>query len=478
MPERPKQRWRVEKDVVGPKKVPARAYYGIHVVRGQENFPIGREVVHPLLIRAIACIKLAAAEANMRLGMLDRKRGKLLRRAAKEIIAGKFGDQFPLKAFTAGAGTPFNMAVNEVMANRALELAGKPRHDPWIQHHDHPNMSQSSNDVVPTAIRIASLWLTNDLLKTLERLSSSFSKKSKQFKNVIKAGRTHLRDAVPISLGQEFEGYAGAMEKAVERIREATKRVARVGLGGTAIGTGLNAHPKYRKMAIRYLKKATRLSLYTSNNLFETHQSQADLLELSDSLAELAVELGRICNDLRLLYSGPATGFNEIELPAVEPGSSIMPAKYNPSIPEAVNMTCYQVIGNSAAVAAAAGAGQLEINVMTPVIAKNLLDSLEIMRDAAAVLEAKCIRGIRANEEVCKQYFEKNGESSITALSPYIGYEVGTHIAQEATRFRRSIRELVAEKGLMAEKEIGKILKPSALIRPNVKSKVMRKGKK
>ncbi|MEN6372250.1 MAG: aspartate ammonia-lyase [Armatimonadota bacterium] len=450
---------RVERDALGERTVPKDVYWGIHTERSIENFPISGLSYPSEMPRAIGAIKAAAAQANMELSVLDPEIGNLIVQAAREVMEGIFDNQFPVDVYQAGAGTSFNMNANEVIANRALALIDEPRGNyKKIGPNDHVNMSQSTNDAFPTALRIAALWkLERELYPAVERLRDAFTSKSEEFADILTAGRTHLQDAVPITLGQEFGGYAAAVERAIERIRESADALKRVNLGATAVGTGINTPPGYQPIVVDRLSKLTELELQPAENLFEITQSAADFSLVSSALRLLALEMIRISNDLRLLSSGPKTGFAEIRLPAVQPGSSIMPGKVNPSIPEMVDMVGFQVVGNDTTVALAVQAGQMELNVMLPVVAYNLLQSVRILSRAALVLSSRCIEGITANRETAEKYAEES-EAVVTALSPHIGYLKAADIAKEALSSNKSIREIALEQDLMDEEELDRVL--------------------
>ena len=462
-----KKKTRIEKDSLGELEVPDEAYYGIQTVRAIRNFPISGLKPHKSFIQSIAMIKWAAAEANMACNPLNRKIGKAIQKAANEIIEGRWIDQFVVDVFQAGAGTSFNMNTNEVIANRAIELSGGKRGEYHRIHpNDHVNQSQSTNDVFPTAIRIAALLMLQNLEPALIRLEKELGAKAKEFSHVIKSGRTHLQDAVPIRLGQEFSGYARAIRRARGRIKIAGKGLRELGLGGTAVGTGINTHPRYQEKAVSALQRISGLRLSPSSNLFERMQSMADFVALSGSLRELAVELIRIANDLRLLASGPRTGFAEINLPPVQPGSSMMPGKVNPVMAEVTAMVGFQVIGNDMTIALAAQAGQLELNVMMPVICFNLLQSLEILTHDIELFTGRCIKGITANVLKCRETANQS-VGLATILNPTIGYEAATSVAKESIKTGKSLREIVIEKGILSTREVDSVLDPFRMTRPN-----------
>lgn len=451
---------RREKDTLGEKDVPLDAYYGIQTVRAIENFPISSIYPHPQFIKATAMIKRAAAEANMATGNLDHKIGEAIVNAAQEVIDGKWHDQFVVDVFQAGAGTSHNMNANEVIANRAIELLGGKKGNYRLVHpNDHVNMSQSTNDVFPTAMRIATLFLLQELFSVLDGLSEDLFRKSEEFDMVIKSSRTHLQDAVPIRLGQEFASYSLTIEKGAVRIKKAMEALKELGIGATAAGTGINTHPLYREKVIKFLQDITDMELKLSGNMVESTQSMADFVEVSGALKILAVELIRIANDLRLMSSGPRTGFSEVTLPAVQPGSSIMPGKINPVMAEVLNMVAFQVVGNDLTISIAAQAGQLELNVMMPVINFNLLQSIEILKNVLKSFTEKCIKGITANLERCKELAERS-IGLATVLNPYIGYEAAAKVANEALLSGDTIRDVVLKRGILTREEVEKILDP------------------
>ena len=469
-----KKRLRREKDPLGEKEVPMNAYYGIQTARAIENFPISGIPPKKEFIVAFAMVKKAAAIANMSTGDLNKRIGKAIIRAADEIIQGKLHKEFVVDVYQAGAGTSHNMNANEVIANRAIELLGGKKGDYRLLHpNDHVNMSQSTNDTFPTGMRIASLFMTETLITELRQLEKTLSDKAKEFDKIIKSARTHLQDAVPIRLGQEFRAYAGAIAKAIKRIEDAadgsnpeTSGLKELGIGATAAGTGINTHPVYRRYVIKALKDITGIKdLRPAEDMLEAINSMADFINLSAALRGLAIELIRIANDLRLLSSGPRTGFAEIILPPVQPGSSIMPGKVNPVMAEMLNMICFQVIGNDTAIALAAQAGQLELNVMMPVINYNLLQSLEILKNGIRAFTQRCVKGIRADKARCKEMAEKT-VGLATVLNPFIGYEKAASVAKEAALKGKSIKEVALEMGILSRKEMEKILNPMAMTRP------------
>lgn len=437
--------FRIERDPLGETRVPADALYGVQTKRALDNFRISRLRANPALITAFAEIKKAAAQANMENGVIERAIGEAIVHAADELISGSFDDQFNLDVFQAGAGTSYNMNVNEVLANRALELLGSLHGDYSRVHpNDHVNKSQSTNDTMPTAMRIACLRLLGQLIIVLDQLARSMREKAGEFRDVEKSGRTHLHDATPMTMGDEFDGYAGNIERATDRLRMAGAPLLEIPLGGTAIGTGVNTHPDYAWLVVERLAEITELPLIEAPNRFQSMQSLGDFVALSGALRGLAVEIGKIANDLRLLNSGPRTGLAEIELPAMQPGSSIMPGKVNPAIPEMLNMVCFHVIGHDVAITMCGEAGQLELNVMMPYVAYALMESLEIMTHAAKTFDKKCVRGIAANRERCRWYAE-NTVGLATLLNEELGFMGAAELANRAIDSGKNIQELLEE---------------------------------
>ena len=444
---------RQERDSLGEREVPSEAYYGVQTLRAVENFPVSGRRERPELISAYALIKIAAAQANMSLGILDRERGDAIVKAAEEILEGKFADQFPVDIFQAGAGTSFNMNVNEVIANRALELLGKDRGQyEYLSPNDHVNLSQSTNDTFPTASHIAIVREAERLETVLEHLATSFHKKGVEFSHLPKTGRTHLMDAIPVTLGDEFLAYSSAITRAAGRIRERRDGLLEVAIGGTATGTGANAPPEYREKVLANLRTLTNLELVPARNSFEALQSRAPMAAFSGSLREFSLDLIRIANDLRLMSSGPTAGFDEIVLPPVQPGSSIMPGKVNPVMPECADMIAFQIIGNDTVVSFAAQAGQFELNVMTPAIVHNILESIALLDHYLPVFTTHCIDGIAANE---RRLISTIGINPIlaTLLSPKIGYLRAAEIAHESMVTHRPIREIALERGILTKEE-------------------------
>jgi aspartate ammonia-lyase len=459
---------RIERDPLGELPVPADACYGIQTQRAVLNFPISGLRVPEALVTSTVLVKKAAAEANMALGRLDGRIGEAIVQAAGEILAGALRDEFVVDVYQAGAGTSHNMNANEVLANRAAEHLGEPKGVYAVVHpNDHVNMGQSTNDTFPTATRLALLLQHGGLLQAARGLAAAFARKAGEFATVLKVGRTHLQDAVPITLGQEFGGYAACLERAADWMETASGELRELNLGATAVGTGLNAGPEYVERVIANLRRDTRLDLKPAANLFRVTQSMGDVVAYSGALRRLSVELGKIASDLRLLSMGPRAGLSEIVLPAVQPGSSIMPGKVNPSVPEMVNQVCFQVIGCDATIAAAAEAGQLELNVMMPVIAWNALHASAILTRAMETLRARTVEGIVANAGRARELLDRS-TAVATALSPYLGYAVTAEIAKDAVKTGRAIREIVLARGLLDEERLDAILSVEAMTKPGV----------
>jgi aspartate ammonia-lyase len=465
------QETRIEKDSLGELQVPANAYYGVQTARAVANFPISGLRPNPAFVRATIQIKKAAAIVNSKLGQLPKEKADAIVKAADEILNGQLADQFVVDVFQAGAGTSHNMNTNEVLANRAIELLsdgeGKRGDYKLINPNDHVNMAQSTNDVIPTAIRLAALELCEEFFPMLERLQHALAEKAREFDPYVKSGRTHLQDAVPIRLGQEFSAYAVSVGKHRGRLKAAADDLKELGIGGTAAGSGLNAHIRYSEEMAKQLSEQTGLQLTATRNAFETMQSMAPFVGVSSALRNLALDMIRIANDLRLLASGPRTGFAEIELPPVQPGSSIMPGKVNPVLAEMLDMVCFHVIGNDTTVAMASQAGQLELNVMMPVIAHDLLEALTVFRNALDAFAEKCVRGITADPERCREYAEKS-LSLITALNPHVGYAKAAEIAKEMLKSNRGAREVTREMGLMKDEELDVVLNLESMTGPEI----------
>lgn len=436
---------RTESDSLGEVLVPAEALYGAQTMRAAMNFRVSGLRAWRAFIWGQATIKRAAAEVNQNLGLLDAERAMAIAEAAEEVRSGKWDDQFIVDPFQAGAGTSHNMNANEVIANRATLLLGGALGEYRVHPNDHVNMSQSTNDTIPTAIRMGCLWRLDELLQAVDDLSSALAERAETFDDVLKSGRTHLQDAVPVRLGQEFGAYAIAVARDSQRIRRAAEGMRRLGIGGTATGTGLNAHPEYHLRMVTRLNELSGLELTRSDNLFESMQSMADMVDFSASLRTLALTLVRVANDIRLLASGPATGLNEIHLPAVQPGSSIMPGKVNPVMAEMLDMAMFHVIGGDTTVSLAAQAGQLELNVMMPVIAHNLFEMMQVMIGSIRSFTEKCVRGIEANREQAAAWLEKNA-IVVTALNPLIGYAAGADLVKEALAHGESVRQVALKR--------------------------------
>ncbi|MDK2836253.1 MAG: aspartate ammonia-lyase [Thermosediminibacterales bacterium] len=461
-------RYRVEHDLLGEKQIPKDAYYGIHTLRAKENFPLTGRPIHRKLIMALVTVKKAAALANMELGFLPEKVGRAILCACDEILSGNLLDQFIVDSIQGGAGTSTNMNANEVIANRAIEILGGVKGDYSIVHPlSHVNLSQSTNDVYPTALRIAAIWLLRPLSESMARLQEALQEKENEFSDVIKVGRTQLQDAVPVTLGQEFGAYAQAVARDRWRLYKVEERLRQVNIGGTAVGTGLNADRRYIYLVTEKLQDLTGLGLARAEYLMDLTQNADVFVEVSGLLKSAAVNLSKIANDLRLLSSGPRTGFCEINLPSMQAGSSIMPGKVNPIIPEAVNQVAFQVMASDLAITLAAQAGQLELNAMLPLIAHNLLESLELMERTVNIFIDRCVSGITANRERCKKLLDQSF-STLTALTPHIGYEAATEVARMALSEGLSVRQAVLKLGLMDEEKLDKVLRPYELTKPGI----------
>jgi aspartate ammonia-lyase len=459
---------RREHDLLGDRDVPADAYYGVHTLRAIENFPITgtRISIYPDLIAALASIKSAAARSNHELGLLDATRTDAIVAAAEEIRAGKLHEQFVVDVIQGGAGTSTNMNANEVIANRALELLGHPKGDYKFLHpNEHVNMSQSTNDVYPTALKLAAYAGIMQLVDAMAVLRQSFEAKSEEFKDVIKMGRTQLQDAVPMTLGQEFSTYAVMLGEDEQRLKEAVALICEINMGATAIGTGINSHPDYAALVCRHLREITGIPVVTASNLIEATQDCGAFVQLSGVLKRVAVKLSKTCNDLRLLSSGPRVGLNEINLPPMQAGSSIMPGKVNPVIPEVVNQIAFEVIGNDVTVSFAAEAGQLQLNAFEPIIAHSLFKSVNHLRAGCLTLAERCVNGITANREHLRRGVQRS-IGIVTALNPYIGYANATDIAQQALVTGDSVYDLVLAKKLLTKEQLDQILQPEVLTQP------------
>ncbi|MDH4423493.1 aspartate ammonia-lyase [Bacillus cereus] len=469
---------RIEKDFLGEKEVPSAAYYGVQTLRAVENFPITGYRIHPSLITAMAIVKKAAALANMDTGYLSKDIGHEIAEAAQEIVDGKFHDQFIVDPIQGGAGTSINMNTNEVIANRALERIGYEKGEyAKISPNTHVNMAQSTNDAFPTGIHIATLMMLEELLITMEGLHTAFRDKAKEFDHVIKMGRTHLQDAVPIRLGQEFEAYSRVLERDIKRIKQSRQHLYEVNMGATAVGTGLNANPMYIEKVVKHLRTFSGFPLVGAEYLVDATQNTDAYTEVSAALKVCMMNMSKIANDLRIMASGPRVGLAEIQLPARQPGSSIMPGKVNPVMAEVINQVAFQVIGNDHTICLASEAGQLELNVMEPVLVFNLIQSISIMNNGFRVFREYCIKGITANEELLKQYVEKS-VGIITAVNPHIGYEAASRIAREAIETGKSVRELCLEHGVLTEEELDIILDPFEMTHPEIAGASLLKNKK
>ncbi len=459
---------RLELDLLGEREIPVDAYWGIHTLRALENFPISDQPIgsYADLVRALALVKQAAALANRELGLLDAPCCNAIVAACQEIAGGALHDQFVVDVIQGGAGTSTNMNANEVIANRGLELLGRNKGDYRYLHPiEHVNLSQSTNDVYPTAMRVAICFAIERLLAAMRELRAAFAAKSEEFRNVLKMGRTQLQDAVPMTLGQEFSTYAVMLEEDEQRLSEAAKLMHEINLGATAIGTGINTDARYASLACRNLSAITGLPLVPAVNFVEATQDTGAYVQLSGVLKRIATKLSKVCNDLRLLSSGPQAGFGEINLPPRAAGSSIMPGKVNPIIPEVVNQIAYEVIGNDVTVSFAAEAGQLQLNAFEPIIAHSLFKSLQHLRAGCLTLARNCVVGITANRERLAAIVHRS-VGLATALNPYIGYENATRVAQEALRTGKSVTELVLEMGLMDKAQLEAVLRPEVLTHP------------
>ncbi|MFJ7954047.1 aspartate ammonia-lyase [Lysinibacillus sp. NPDC096418] len=459
---------RIEKDFLGERTLPKEAYYGIQTLRATENFPITGYKIHPALITAMGVVKKAAALGNMEVNLLQTDIGNAIVEAAQEVIDGKWHGQFIVDPIQGGAGTSINMNANEVIANRALEILGKEKGDyQTISPNSHVNMSQSTNDAFPTAIHIAVLNLVDELLVTMETMQAVFQQKAEQFAHVIKMGRTHLQDAVPIRLGQEFEAYSRVINRDIQRIRQTRPNLYDVNMGATAVGTGLNAFPDYIKSVDEHLAEISGLPLKGATHLVDATQNTDAYTEVSGALKICMINMSKIANDLRLMASGPRAGLGEIVLPARQPGSSIMPGKVNPVMPEVLNQVAFQVIGNDQTICLASEAGQLELNVMEPVLVFNLIQSLSIMKNVFHAFTENCLKDIEANESRMKEYVEKS-VGILTAVNPHIGYEIAARIAREAILSGRSIRDLCIEEGVLTAEQLDLILDPYEMTHPGI----------
>lgn len=459
---------RVEHDLLGDKNIPVEYYFGIQTMRAMENFHISRVklCMFPAFVKALAIVKKAAAGANAELGILTPSVKDVISEACDEIIDGQLHEHFVVDMVQGGAGTSTNMNANEVIANRALELMGHSRGEYKYCHpNNHVNLSQSTNDAYPTSVRIALLYRTRDIIDSLKYLIDAFRAKGVEFSDVIKMGRTQMQDAVPMTLGQEFEAYAITLGEEIERIEHNVKLFLEVNMGATAIGTGINSDPDYTPLCIKHLRNITGMPIVAAGNMIEATNDTGAFIMYSSAVKRLAVKLSKISNDLRLLSSGPRTGFNEINLPPMQPGSTIMPGKVNPVIPEVVNQIAFKVIGNDLTITMAVEAAQLELNAMEPIIVHSLFESIEMLINGMNTLRDRCIVGITANKEHCRDMVY-NSIGLITALNPYLGYEVSTELAKEALEQNKGVYNLVLEKKLMSKEELDNILLPENMVKP------------
>lgn len=465
---------RVEKDFLGEKEVNANSYYGIQTLRAVENFPITGYKIDSELIKAMAVVKKAAAISNQ----LPNDIQQAISQAADEIIEGLWHDEFIVDPIQGGAGTSINMNANEVIANRALEILGREKGDyEYVSPNNHVNMAQSTNDAFPTAIHIATLTLTEKLLATMEDMHAAFKKKAVEFDHVIKMGRTHLQDAVPIRLGQEFEAYSRVIQRDIKRITQSRQHLYEVNMGATAVGTGLNADPSYIISVVHNLSEISGFPLHAAENLVDATQNTDVYTEVSASLKVCMMNMSKIANDIRMMASGPRAGLNEINLPARQPGSSIMPGKVNPVMAELINQIAFQVIGNDNTICLASEAGQLELNVMEPILVFNLLQSISIMNNGFRAFTDYCVTGITANEQQLQHYVDSS-VGTITAINPHIGYEAAAAIAHEAISEGKSIRELCTQYGVLSEEELSHILNPYEMTKPGISGGSLIKAKK
>jgi aspartate ammonia-lyase len=461
---------RIENDLIGELKVPMNAYYGIQTIRAVENFKISKEQLsdYPVFIKALAQVKLAAAKTNYQLHALDENLYQFIRQACLDVIDGQFNDQFPIDLIQGGAGTSVNMNINEVIANRTLELMGYKKGEyEFCSPNDHINLAQSTNDAYPTAVKLALYEMHEDLYNVVEELVTVFRIKGIEFQTILKMGRTQLQDAVPMTMGQEFEAFAYSLEKELKRLKAAREEFLAINMGGTAIGTGLNAPKEFPMLCADFLAEISGVPVYMSPNLIEATSDTSCFVEYSSALKRLAIKLSKICNDLRLLSSGPRAGLAEINLPAMQPGSSIMPGKVNPVIPEVVNQVCFKVIGNDTTIMMASEAGQLQLNVMEPIMMQTLMESIQLMKNGIIALKEKCIEGIVANKEISENLV-KNSIGIVTALNPYIGYKMSTKIAKEALMTGKGVYQLVLEYDLLTKSRLDQILNLENMLTPQI----------
>lgn len=467
---------RLEHDFLGEMQLPDDVYYGVQTMRAMENFKITGQKLDSDFIVALAVVKKAAAKANMSTGRLDKVIGDALVQACDEIIAGKFHDQFPVDPIQGGAGTSVNMNINEVISNRALEIIGDRKGNyERISPNNHANMAQSTNDAFPTAIKVCAVRKGRVLTAALRNLADALDEKADEFKHILKMGRTHLQDAVPITLGQEFASYASAVRRGAGRIEGVLQRLYAINMGATAIGTGLNAEPQYIKEVAKQLAQITDEPFVTADNLIDATNNTDAFADISAALKVTALVLIKMANDFRLMASGPRCGLHELDLPPRQPGSSIMPGKVNPVIPEVLNQTCYQVIGNDLAVTMGVENGQFELNVMEPVIAFNIFNSLTYLTNAVNTFKNLCIKNVKANQAQCEEWLDKS-VGIVTALLPHIGYENSSMLAKEAYKTGRPIRQIILEKGLLTKEAMDIILSPDEMTKPGIAGKHLLKG--
>ena len=459
---------RIEHDFLGELQVPEEVYYGVQTLRAKENFNITGQTIDPDFVQALAKVKKAAALANMSTGRLDEKIGTLLVQAADEIIAGKFLDQFPVDPIQGGAGTSINMNTNEVLCNRALELMGeaKGRYD-IISPNNHANMAQSTNDSFPTGIKVCISYKSKKLVGALTRLADELDKKAEEYKDILKMGRTHLQDAVPITLGQEMASYASSVRRGIRRIEHAVEGVHTINMGGTAVGTGLNAEPQYIEAVAKALSEVTGETYQTADNMIDATNNTDGFADVSSAMKVTALVLIKMANDFRMMASGPRCGLNELKLPARQPGSSIMPGKVNPVIAEVLDQSCYQVIANDMAISLGVENGQFELNVMEPIMAFNLFNSLKYMTNAVNTFVDKLLLDLQPNEKQCEEWLDKS-VGIVTALLPHIGYENSAMLAKEAYMTGRPIRQIILEKGLLTKEKMNHILSPKQMTHPGI----------
>lgn len=464
--------YRKEHDSLGEKRISNDKYYGVQTVRALENFKITGISMgdRPRLVKALAAVKKAAALANMELGLLEQNIGEAIVKAADEIMDGKLRDQFPVDMIQGGAGTSANMNANEVICNRALEMLNHKKGEyQYVHPNNHVNLSQSTNDVYPTAAKIAISWMSSEIIEGIETLRDAFFAKAEQYKNVIKMGRTQLQDAVPMTVGQEFKAFGRLLSEDISHLKKHLKLCYEINMGATAIGTGITASPKYAKIVCKHLARVTDLPLTLAPDLVEATSDTGAFVSISSVLKRIAAKLTKICNDLRLLSSGPKAGLHDINLPAVQPGSSIMPGKVNPVIPEVVNQVCFQVIGYDLAITLAASAGQLQLNAFEPLMVYNIFDSITLLRRACFTLKEQCVDGITVNVEHCENEVKRSA-GLLTAFTPYIGYEAAAKIAKEVQKSdKKTVYELVKESGLLSDKDIAAILSPENMTHPTAK---------